>query len=174
MTVVHQRRTTFSPGNFIVSFLLHGITVLWYSFPEEDYFSVSNFAKGPFPSQSLQTCIAVEQGRLPAPEEKYDVCCPSSFLSYLLMFMIAGCTYLRNRVVCNETQNQEKLGGFGVSFTKIRLRPVSSPLVPKLCNPFGVSFSPMLSEPEQIYGICTETRDGLNKHPGFFGRICIP
>lgn len=121
MTFVHQPRTTFSPGNFIVSFLLHGITILGYSFPEEDYFSVSNFASSSFLGQSLQICIAMKQGSFPGIadcREKSDVCSTISFSAHLLLIMnvcTQGCTHLRIRVSCNETQNQEKLGWFRVS-----------------------------------------------------------
>lgn len=121
MTVVHQPRTTFSPGNFIVSFLLHGITILGYSFPEEDYFSVSNFASSSFLGQSLQICIAMKQGSFPGIagcREKSDVCSTISVSAHLLLVMnvcTLGCTHPRIRVSCNETWNQEKLGGFWVS-----------------------------------------------------------
>lgn len=118
MTVVHQLRTTFSPGIFIVSFLLHGITILWYSFPEEDYFSVSSFANRSFWGQTLQICIAMKQGSFPGIadcREKSDVCSTVSFSAHLLLIMnvcTLDCTHLRTGLSCNETQNQEKLGWF--------------------------------------------------------------
>jgi len=118
MTVVHQPRSTFSPGIFIVSFLLRGITILWYSFPEEDYFSVSNFANRSFLGQSLQICIAMKQGGFPGIadcREKSDVCSTVSFSPHLLLVMnvcALACSHLKIRVSCNETQNQEKLGWF--------------------------------------------------------------
>lgn len=81
MTVVHQHRMTFLPGIFIVSFLLRGITILWYSFPEEDYFSVSNFANRSFLGQSLQICIAMKQGSFP------DIADCRENLMFFLLFL---------------------------------------------------------------------------------------
>lgn len=118
MTVVHQIRTTFSTGIFIVSFLLHGITILWYSFPEEDYFSVSNFANGSFLDQSLLICIAMQWGGFPGITDcrkGSEVCSTISFSAHLLLNMniyTLRCTYLQIRISCNEKQNQEKLAWF--------------------------------------------------------------
>lgn len=133
MTVVHQPRATFLPGTFIVSFLLCGITILWYSFPEEDYFSVSNFANRSFLGQSLQICIAMKQGSFPGIadcREKSDVCSTVPFSAHLLLIMnvcTLGCTHLR--VSCNETQNQEKPDWFWVSLQN----PNSAPFCLKVC-----------------------------------------
>lgn len=133
MTVVHQPRTTFLPGTFIVSFLLRGITILWYSFPEEDYFSVSNFANRPFLGQSLQICIAMKHGSFPGTadcREKSDVCSTVSFSAHSLLILnvcTLGCTHLK--VSRNETQNQEKPDWFWISLQN----PNSAPFCLKVC-----------------------------------------
>lgn len=100
MTVVHQPSTTFSPGIFIVSFLLNGITVLWYSFPEEDYFSISNFANGPFLAKvwklAMQWSRVVFQSLQTAKKNKLSALAFLSLHIYCWLCMWAlSCTHLR-------------------------------------------------------------------------------
>lgn len=70
----------------------------------------------------------------------------------------------KSRLFAMKHKTKKKLGWFGVSFTHSN----PSQFSPKVFNPFGVNVSPILSELESIYRFHTETRDGLNKHPGFF------
>lgn len=127
MTVVHQPRTTFLPGIFIVSFLLRGITILWYSFPEEDYFSVSNFANRSFLGQSLQICIAMKQGSFPGIADcREKIWClfycffSLHFYCWLWMYALWAVPILEFLAMKHKTKRN--LTGFGFHY-KIQTQP---------------------------------------------------